>query len=273
MPKKPPIVALLTDFGVRDHYVGVMKGVLLSICPNLQIIDLSHEVAPHRVEDASYLLWASSLYLPLGAIVLVVVDPEVGTSRRILLARTKRHLYIAPDNGVLDLALWEEKPRDLIALDQGSRFVESIIPQKRSATFHGRDILAPVAAHIARGTPLNRFGKKIKLNVGVAPFISGMESTVEPRILHIDHFGNIVTNVLLPHDEQEPFVKGVAIGKRQVRRWIRTYEEAPPDTPCLIVGSSGLMEIVAKKRDAASMLGVSRGTVLKLIVEGKPWHR
>lgn len=265
MPKKPPVVALLTDFGIRDHYVGVMKGVLLSICPNLQIIDLSHEIASQNTGEGSYLLWAAYPSLPIGSICLVVIDPGVGTSRRILLVKTKRQVFIAPDNGVLDLVLWQEKPLDVIALDEGSRFVEKLIPQKRSTTFHGRDVFAPIAAHIACGRPIRQFGRQCTYKHVDSPFITGRNSTVTPKILHIDRFGNLVTNILLQHHAEERFVNGIVIGKRRVDRWIGAYEEGPPDTPCLIVGSSGLVEIVAYKREASSVLRASRESSLKLI--------
>ena len=265
MSTKSPVVALLTDFGVRDHYVGVMKGVLLSICPNLQLIDLTHEVAPQSVKEAAYLLWASYPYLPKGAIVLAIVDPGVGTSRRILLTKTKDHCFIAPDNGVLDLLLWQEKPRLVLALDDRSRVLESILPKRHSTTFHGRDIFAPIAANIACGMSIRSMGKKCGHGEIRDPFVTAQNSRVKPAILHIDRFGNIVTNVMLP-DSQAPFLKGMVVGKRRVGRWVKTYEEAPAGVPCLIVGSSGLVEIVSNKADAALMLDASPESVLKLIV-------
>jgi S-adenosylmethionine hydrolase len=265
MVRKSPTVALLTDFGVRDHYVGVMKGVLLSICPDLRIIDLSHEVAAHCVKEAAYLLWASYRYLPKGTIVLVVVDPGVGTARRILVTKTNDHCFISPDNGVLDILLWQDQPRQVFALDPQSRFLKSIIFDKLSATFHGRDIFAPVAAHIARGMPVQRIGKECRRkNVG-APFVTGANCGVDPAVLHIDRFGNIITNILQP-DSKARFVKGIVVGRKRVERWIEAYEQAPPLTPCLIVGSSGLIEIVANMKSAASLLHTSTESVLTLIV-------
>jgi len=265
MPKQPPVIALLTDFGARDHYVGVMKGVLLSICPNVRIIDLSHEVAPQCVGEAAYLLWASYAYLPVGTITLVVVDPGVGTSRDIVMVKTRRNVFVAPDNGVLDYVLWQEKPLQVIAVSQESRFVQKILRSKRSTTFDGRDVLAPIAAHLAAGNPLRQFGrKKIRTKV-TEPFVSRRDSNVEARILHIDHFGNIITNILPPQAGTLPFITGIAIGRKVIDRWIKTYEEAPSETPCLIVGSSGLIEIVVNKKSAASLLLSSHQPPLKLI--------
>lgn len=265
MPKRPPVLALLTDFGARDHYVGVMKGVILSICPTARIIDLSHEVEPQRVEEGAYQLWASYPHLPPGAVVLGVVDPGVGTSRRILLVKTKRNVFIAPDNGLLDFIIWQEKPGEIRVLDEEDSAVKKIIPRKPSKTFHGRDLFAPIAAHLARGTPLPRFGKRIPCPVVREPFVRSRESSVVPRILHIDHFGNIITNMGPPDDGSHSFFNAIEVGGRKIDCWIRTYEEGPPETPCLIVGSSGLVEIVVNKNSAASLLQASPASSLKLI--------
>ena len=256
---------MLTDFGARDHYVGVMKGVLLSICPDVRIIDICHEVAPQSIAEAAYLLWASYAYLPVGTIVLVVVDPGVGTQRDIVLARTKRNVFIAPDNGVLDYVLWQEKPLEVIALNYRSSLVEKMIQRKRSTTFHGRDVFAPLAAHIANGASLRQFGRKTPRGNVAEPFITKRDSGVEPKILHVDHFGNIITNIMQPQNGSPSFIRGIALGRKVIDRWIKTYAEAPLETPCLIVGSSGLIEIVVNKNSAASMLLSSHKLSLKLI--------
>lgn len=265
MLKRPPVVALLTDFGTRDHYAGVLKGVLLTICPTLRIIDLSHDVAPQNIPEAAYLLWASFSYLPEGAIALVVVDPGVGTSRDIVIVKTKHHVFVAPDNGVLDYVLWQEKPQEMIVLNEGARFVRKILSPQRSTTFHGRDIFAPVAAHIAAGTPLRAFGRNIHPANMAEPFVCSRVSSVMPRILHTDCFGNIITNILPPNDGSPPFLTGIVVGRKTISRWIKAYEEAPPETPCLMIGSSGLVEIVANKKSAASLLRSSHPISLKLI--------
>jgi len=265
MPKQPPVIALLTDFGARDHYVGAMKGVILSVCPNVRIIDLSHEVGPQGVAEAAYLLWASYAYLPFGTIVLVVVDPGVGTSRGIMMVKSIRNVFVAPDNGVLDYVLWQEKAVEVFAVNENSRFLQGILPRKRSSTFHGRDVFAPLAAHIAGGAPLPQLGRKAPRAKVREPFVSRLDSSVEPKILHIDRFGNIITNILQPQGSSPPFVKGIAVGRRVIDHWIKTYEEAPPETPCLIAGSSGLVEIVMNRESAGSFLHASSASSLKLI--------
>jgi S-adenosylmethionine hydrolase len=265
MLRKTPVVALLTDFGTIDHYVGVMKGVLLSICPTVRIIDLSHQVTPQDVQGASYLLWASYAYLPPGTIVLAVVDPGVGTSRKILLVKTRRNVFVAPDNGVLDLVLWKERPREVLYLREESRFLQKLIAEQISTTFHGRDIFAPVGAHLAAGKRLSSFGTRARGRSIPQPFVDRKGSNVGPRILHVDRFGNIITNILGLQDGKGTIVKALAVGNQIVSAWISTYAEAPPETPCLIVGSSGLVEIVMNQKSAASFLLSQKPTELKII--------
>lgn len=254
MTRHLPTAALLTDFGVRDQYVGVIKSVLFSLCPRMRIIDISHDVTRQSVREGAYLLWSSYRYLPAGTVVLAVVDPGVGTSRDILLARTKRHVFVAPDNGLLDLVLWEEKKQDLYTLDLARRIVRNRLPESVSATFHGRDIMAPVCALLASGIAPGKIGRKVSRAVGAPPFVNHEGVGTSGRVLHVDHFGNIITNVV-PHEHLgRRFPYGVRIGNTLVARWIDTYADAPPDTPCLIVGSSGLVEIVINQRNAAALL-------------------
>ncbi|MBI3005701.1 MAG: SAM-dependent chlorinase/fluorinase [Ignavibacteriales bacterium] len=256
-----PVVALLTDFGLEDHYVGTMKAVILSIHPRAHIVDITHEVAAHQVQQAGYLLWSAYNFFPRGTLFVTVVDPGVGSQRRILAVRSQHYTFLAPDNGLLDFVLIQTPAKEIVQIDllKAKRF----LPSNVSSTFHGRDILAPIAAYLSSGKKLQSFGKRIKLPGIREPFVNGKKSAVKPCILHIDHFGNIVTNILVAGLSTQD-IQTMAVGKALVSRWIHHYDEAPDRTPCFITGSSGLVEIVVKKDNAARLLSASVNSPLTI---------
>ena len=266
MRKSRSIVALLTDFGLRDHYVGTMKAVMLSIEPSLTIVDATHEVEPQNVHQASYLLWASYRYFPDNALFVCVVDPGVGTSRRILVVKTPKWTFLAPENGLLDLVLSEEMVELAIAVDIDRLKRDMLIPSVVSSTFHGRDIFAPLAAHIARGRKLTSFGDPFEAAVVEPRFVTERTPHVRPSILHIDHFGNIVTNISGGSlDFLSRTIRGIGIRRKAIATWINYYNSAPSREPCLIIGSSGLVEIAVKKGSAARMLSADLDTPLRIL--------
>jgi len=254
MSKNNPVVVLLTDFGLSDHYVATMKGVMLALSPNLHVIDLTHDVEAQNVPRAAYLLWASYRYFPKKTVFTCVVDPGVGTSREIVVARTRHHIFLAPQNGILDYVLWSEKVADVTVIQMGSPGVRSMLPPAISHTFHGRDVFAPLSAHLARGIGLKELGKSRSVDWIKPPFVDESNPLAQTRILDIDRFGNIITNVAGVEYERPPGVTGIKLGATRIERWIENYESAPPNVPCLIVGSSGLVEIVMKKQSAAAAL-------------------
>ncbi|HEY6951380.1 MAG TPA: SAM-dependent chlorinase/fluorinase [Bacteroidota bacterium] len=251
------LIALLTDFGSGDHYVATVKGVILSVNPRARIVDLSHEVRPHNIREAGYLLWASYRYFPAGTVFVCIVDPGVGSDRRILCIETAKNTFIAPDNGLLDLVLLQEDVRSSYEILPSARMLTNPI----SATFHGRDIFAPVAAHRSMGTSAARFGKRAEIRKSAPLFYEPEKGTTKTFILHIDRFGNIVTNIPAKYFEQ----CSLEIGGTRVAKRIRTFVEAPAGQPSLIVGSSGLIEVVLKERSAAENLGASPGAPIKWI--------
>jgi S-adenosylmethionine hydrolase len=266
MRKSYSIVALLTDFGLRDHYVGTMKAAMLSIEPSLRILDVTHDVQPQNVRQASYVLWATYRYFPKKTLFVCVVDPGVGTSRRIVVIRTPKWTFLAPDNGLLDLVLSEEMLETAIAVDLNRVKRDALIPAVISSTFHGRDIFAPLAAHIARGRKLDSLGDPVELATVKPAFVSERTPHVRPSILHIDRFGNIVTNISGANlDFLARSVRGIGIRRKAITRWIQSYESAPAKTPCLIVGSSGLVEIAVKMGSAADLLMADLGTPLRIL--------
>jgi S-adenosylmethionine hydrolase len=257
MPKNIPVVALLTDFGLSDHYVATMKGVILSISPLLKIVDISHDVEAQNIPRAAYLLWASYRYFPKNSVFTCVVDPGVGTSREIIIGRTRHHVFLAPQNGILDFVLWTEEVSDVTVLDLSLPRVRSMLPPTISKTFHGRDVFAPLSAHLAKGIRLRDFGRSRPVDWIQAPFVDESNPLARARILDIDRFGNIITNIASIESERPAGIRGIKLGATRIERWIENYESAPPNVPCLIAGSSGLIEIVMKRQSAAAALKAS----------------
>lgn len=258
MSRVSPIVALLTDFGSRDQYVGVMKAVMLSFNPAIRFIDISHEVTPHNAREAGYLLWASYEYFPKGTIFVSVVDPGVGTDRKIIVARTKKYCFLAPDNGLLDFILSEESAEVREVIFGKNLFGKKMIGEI-SSTFHGRDIFAPVAALLSQGKDWKRISRRIYLEPPKRKFYDSRHRKVRPAILHVDRFGNIVTNIV------GRCVKSITIDRKRISAWISNYQSAPPNKPRLIVGSSRLVEIVVKNGSAVQALSASVDSAIRVL--------
>lgn len=257
------IIALLTDFGTEDHYVAAMKGRILSINPSAAIVDITHAVEPHNVRQGEYLLWSAYRFFPKGTIFIGIVDPGVGTERTILAIQSPEYTFILPHNGLANAVLNEESKFDAVQIDLKKSADYFRFPI--STTFHGRDIFAPLAAHLSLGVSTEEFGDRTELPPAVPLFMHVRDETVKPRILHLDHFGNIITNIRVPAQaEAERAVKAIGIGHNLVSRWIRAYADALDNTPCLIVGSSGLVEISIKNKKASAVLSISLDTPLKM---------
>lgn len=239
----PPVIVLLTDFGSLDHYGGVVKGVVASICPNARIVDLSHEVKPYRIREAAYLLWASYKFFPKHSIFVCIVDPGVGSSRTVLLARSGSFSFLAPDNGLLDLVLAEAEIDECFEVKtQSSPFVFS----PASATFQGRDVFAPVAAYLANGVAPGEFGPAYELPRADSLFVKSTK-TLSGCVLHCDRYGNIVTNI---KNDVFNSLRGIRIKKSLVVEKVKYYAEGKKNTLSLIRGSSGLVEIVMREESA-----------------------
>jgi len=241
-------VALLTDFGTDDAFVASMKGAILSIAPDVRIIDITHAIQPQNIVQGSYLLWSAYKYFPKGTIFVSVVDPEVGTTRKILCIEGNGYTFLAPDNGLLQYVMAEIKIKNIVAVIENN-YCHSTV----SSTFHGRDIFAPVAAYLCNGVPIKKFGPKVRPQYGAVSFVTlgGKSADYHGTILHIDHFGNIVTNYILSPSLNNYRLK---IGRRVVTALHPTYNTAPPNVPFLIRGSSGLLEVGIKNKSAANYL-------------------
>jgi len=259
---KKPIITLLTDFGSRDHYVAAMKGVIIGICPEVRLVDITHETSAYEIAEGAYTLAQAAPCFPKGTVHLVVVDPGVGSSRRPLLAEALGFRFIAPDNGVLTMVL-NADPKHRVREITTEKFFRSPV----SHTFHGRDIFAPVAAHLAFGIAPARFGPRIEdhLRLNIAKPARTARRGWTGTILRVDRFGNIVTNfewsafgAMLSHD----FV--IQVGLRSVTRVAGSYSDIAPGDLCAIEGSSGYIEISAREASAASILGVAAGAPVEL---------
>ena len=258
-----PIITLTTDFGLLDHYVGTMKGVLLGICPRAQLVDLSHEVRAYEIPEAAYLLAQAYRFFPPKTVHLVVVDPGVGTSRRPILAEAAGQFFVAPDNGVLTMIFSREthKVRHVTA---AKYFLKPV-----SNTFHGRDIFSPVAANIASGVPPARFGKLIQdyLRLNFEKPVRTGRRVWTGSILKVDRFGNMITNF---HRDDFPDLEtrsfAIAVGPRTVSTLARNYSEAGLGEVFAIIGSSGYLEISANQDSAARLLGCAPGAPAELTV-------
>ena len=260
------ILTLTTDFGTRDHYVGVMKGVILGICPQASIVDISHQVTPYEIPEGAFLLAQAYPHFPPGTVHAVVVDPGVGTARRPILLEAARQFFVAPDNGVLSMVLSREEKRKVRAITEEKWFRKPV-----SRTFHGRDIFAPVAARLAAGVPASRFGKLIDdylRREGMDRPIHTGKRIWTGGVLHIDHFGNMVTNVRPEHipglPEGRPF--HMTVGPYRLAHIARSYAECPQGEPFLIVGSSGYLEISMNQASAAKAMGCGVGAHVEVVI-------
>ncbi|MEX2116126.1 MAG: SAM-dependent chlorinase/fluorinase [Bacteroidota bacterium] len=251
-------LALITDFGSTDPYVGTMKGVIASIHPDAKVIDICHSAGPQNVREASYLLWSCYRFFPRETVFIVVVDPGVGTNRRILLLRTASRWFLAPDNGVLDFVLGDGTAESATSIRMtDTPYILSPVSQ----TFHARDVFAPVGAFLSLGVSPGQLGEPIDPPIVQSSFVTGKPQRLA-SILHIDHFGNIITDIR-PAGGSRP--NGISIKGKIIRRWTSNYREAKPGSPSLIMGSSGLVEIVLKDGHAAKRLHARPGERLKVL--------
>jgi S-adenosylmethionine hydrolase len=255
-----PLIALLTDFGLRDHYVGTMKGVMLGICPEASLVDISHDVAPQDVLGAALELAAAYQFFPSGTVFLVVVDPGVGSTRRGIAVEAGGYRFVAPDNGVLSIVLDRTAPSraaELTAL----QFARPPI----SRTFEGRDRFGPAAAWLAAGVELTALGRPasslVRLDVPV-PRATG--AGIDGEVLRVDRFGNLITNIDQATLEKLSGSMTVQIASRVIPRIVATYAEAKAGELCALVGSSDHLEIAVNGGSAAATLGQGRGAIVQL---------
>jgi len=251
------IITLTTDFGLSDPFVGIMKGVILGIAGDAQIVDITHDIPSYDINEAAFIVNSSYSYFPEGTIHVVVVDPGVGSTRRPIAASAKNQYFVAPDNGVLSFVLHTEPMAPIPPVYRISN--ESLFQGPVGHTFHGRDIFAPTAAHLARGTPIDLLGERIVeyIRRPLPQARPGGERRLVANVLRIDKFGNIVTNIRRS-DLHEDFA--IRIAGLDVTRMCNSFAEADPGEFFAIEGSTGYIEIALNKGSAAERLKVARGT-------------
>jgi hypothetical protein len=261
----PPVITLLTDFGLSDHYVAAMKGVILGICPHAQLVDISHEVTPYAITEAAYTLGQAWPCFPPGTIHLIVVDPGVGSARRPIVAEAAGHYFVTPDNGVLSM-LYAAVPAHTVREITAAGFFRKPV----SRTFHGRDIFAPVAAHLANGAEAAEFGEIIgeyQYLDFARPVSTGPHSWTG-TVLKIDRFGNLISNFAsadFGRLANEPFE--MRVGNRRVSRLAASYAEMEPGCLFAIAGSAGYLEISCNQESAARTAGAVAGGSMNLMIE------
>jgi S-adenosylmethionine hydrolase len=258
---RKPILTLTTDFGLADHYVGVMKGMILGICPQAQIVDITHEVTAFEIAEGAFTIAQAYRYFPKKTVHVVVVDPGVGSDRRPIVVEAGGQCFVAPDNGVLSMIYSEEKHK----VRQISN--ETYFRHPVSRTFHGRDVFAPVAAHLAAGVAVSQMGKLIRDYERAefeTPRLNGTRSW-SGRVLKIDRFGNVVTNFRV-RDFGDLGSFSLAIGLEEIRRSAGSYAEAVAGELFAIAGSSGYWEVSVNQGSAAGRMGCQIGSVVELTI-------
>ncbi len=256
------VITLMSDFGMSDHFVGVMKGVILNINPNVEIVDITHSIPPQDVYGAAFLVDSTCRYFPAGTIHVVVVDPGVGSRRRAIVCQTETAYFVCPDNGVLSYVLDEDSAHRVVVLDNSTYWLSEV-----SNTFHGRDIFAPVAAHLSRGTSLSQFGHSannvLRLPIQI-PHVT--KTVIVGSVIWIDRFGNLITNLTSDMLESFGMNDGFVIkaGKAEVYQLNCAYAESEKGECLAIIGSSGHLEISVNQESAARVLGLKRNNLIEI---------
>jgi S-adenosylmethionine hydrolase len=255
-----PVITLLSDFGLRDYFVGAVKGVMLSLNPDVTFVDISHEIPPQDIFTGAFTLSQTYLCFPPGTIHLAVVDPGVGTERKVLAATAAGHYFVAPDNGILTYIM--EANEDFVAHEVTA---DHYFRKPVSATFHGRDIFAPVAAWISRRIDLHQLGPVLQspVRLQIPALKRVQDALIQGTILAVDRFGNLTTNLKL-EDISMPFK--ILADQREITALRKTYGEGMPGEIIIVPGSAGFLEIAIKGGSAAAALNMKPGALIGVIL-------
>lgn len=279
MNKPPSIITLTTDFGTSDIYVGVMKGVILNINPNVQIVDITHAVSPQNIHEAAFTINSAYRFFPKGTIHVVIVDPGVGSDRQAMVCKTDEGFFVCPNNGVLSYLLQHIESEETGTVDAVVIENPTYILPRVCNTFHGRDIFAPIAAHLSLGISLTDIGSPIRDLIRFSfPAIHTTHDTLTGQIINVDSFGNLITNItensladfLLSSESKADAVKEldkqivstqfeIIAGRTSLKKLNGTYAESKAGTPLAIIGSFGLLELAINLGNAEAHLGLKYG--------------
>jgi len=267
------IITLTTDFGLNDEYVGVMKGVILSRCPDAVLVDLTHNIGKQDLRQAAYVIPAAVPYFPSGTVHVIVVDPWVGTNRRILLVKSGGHFFLAPDNGILTLVLGQDRGAECYEVDCPDLYLKPV-----SNTFHGRDIFAPVAAALAGGADISALGRPVPAAAVERLDLPGImvdrqRRSIRGEVVRVDHFGNLVSNI---HRQSVAGVAGgedfsqmvISVCGQRIEGMADSYAAVPPRSLLAIFGSRGYLEIALNQGSAAEQLNAGCGTRIEIAPVG-----
>ena len=250
-------IALLTDFGWADTYAGIMKGVILNINPDVNIVDLAHGIHPQDVLQAAVKLKSASPFFPPKTVFVSIVDPGVGSGRQAIIVKTAKHIFLAPDNGLLSLVLEQEKNFEIYSITNNAFFLKPV-----SNTFHGRDIFAPVAAHLSKGVEPTQFGPRVEECVRIklpVPRIDRRHQRVEGDVIDIDVFGNLITNIELKHAAFLGETIAIHVGGKTINKLSSSYAQVRTGELLAIWGSRGYLEVSVNHGSAREVLGVPKG--------------
>jgi S-adenosylmethionine hydrolase len=265
-----PVVTIVSDFGLHDEYAGVIKGVILSICPSVSIVDITHQIEPQDIVQAAYLIPSFYRFFPQGSVHLIVVDPGVGSERDILAVSHGGHFFVAPDNGVLTLLVSREKSDTIVRINNAGYFLKPV-----STTFHGRDIFAPISAHIANGMALTDLGTKIECEniIHLEDLSCRVSETGElfGRIIAIDRFGNLTTNIdssslrALCHSESKERLQ-IRISAHEILGLSDCYSNAELNAPLALIGSRNYLEIAVNCGSAEKYFKAQKGDSVQVTI-------
>jgi S-adenosyl-L-methionine hydrolase (adenosine-forming) len=261
-PRSPAIVTLTTDFGVGSRYIAAMKGVILSINPRVQIVDISHAVAPRDIRGGALMLAETAPWFPSGTIHVAVVDPGVGSKRRIVYAQIGNYQFVAPDNGLLSRLASLDRPSKIISIEDPTHWMPEV-----SRTFHGRDIMAPIAARLSLGLAPEKLGPPIEHLVEL-PWaeVQQVPNRIDGEVIEVDSFGNLVTNITRAMLDGVPTNDSVVIScdDHETMGIFATFSDQPPMTLMAHVGSTGRLELAIVDENASAMLGVKVGAPVRV---------
>jgi len=265
MPHPSGLITLLTDFGDRDAFVASMKGVILTINPQATLVDISHQVPPHSIEDAAYLLKSCYRYFPEGTVHVAVVDPGVGSVRRTLIAKSGQYFFLAPDNGLLTPILADDSEIEVREIENADYRLTS-----PGHTFDGRDLFAPAAAWLTKGEPVSSFGRVINDPVTRSIAVPAWQGqSMVGQIEYVDRFGNLISNLTEKHLQE--FLTSVRrqhlvihIGAYTIHGLVASYSEGRSDTPSALINSCGKLEIFLDRHHAAQRLQIGVGGEIRL---------
>ncbi len=258
------IITLTTDFGLQDHYVSAMKAVMVGIAPEVRFVDVSHEIPPQDIMAGAWVVRNTAFLYPPGTVHLVVVDPGVGTSRHPVVLKVKDQYFVGPDNGVFSL-FFNEFEYQACKLNNKKYWRKGV-----SRTFHGRDLFAPVAAHLSNGVSMEEIGEPIEdlVTYHWAVPISDKDG-IQGWVVHIDRFGNLITNIsenLIEDHIKRKDVK-IYVGNTMLNQVVTTFGDVEEGEPAAFIGSSGMLEIGINKGNAARMLSVDKGAQISIVLQ------